>query len=256
MPGAGEALLLAAGWRGICSLTTHACSALHPYPCVAQVLAASGLLSVLSGQEEVFFFNVTNPEEPTLIAAADPPLNGCADEFRQAPGGGFLVGGRDGRMQAGREGGWLAGQRQRFACLWQRQRQPQRQRQRQGSAAAAAHTACAAAPSQPGRYPSYICHHAGLQATMMCAADGMSPGRVARFDGDLNLVGEQGSFRHWPVNGRGPQNGAPHPSHWHGAILTWAPPPGFFPARLSSGEYPEQPSQDGFNPHGIAVDIG
>jgi hypothetical protein len=26
---------------------------------------------------------------------------------------------------------------------------------------------------------------------MMCAADGMSPGRVAKFDGNLNLAGEQ-----------------------------------------------------------------
>jgi hypothetical protein len=104
------------------------------------VLAASGLLSVLSGQEEVFFFNVTNPEEPTLIAAADLPLSGCADEFRQAPGGGFLVGGWVGERQGGRA-----------FCAMPACGSGSGSGSGSGNAAIAAHTAWAAAP--PSRLP-------------------------------------------------------------------------------------------------------
>ena len=38
-----------------------------------KVLAAGGLLSVLKGQKEIFFFDVSNPESPKFISAADPP---------------------------------------------------------------------------------------------------------------------------------------------------------------------------------------
>jgi selenium-binding protein 1 len=63
------------------------------------VVACGGLLSVLKGQKEVFFWDVSNPVAPKFITAADPPLSSITDEFHALPGGGFLVtmmGGPDG----------------------------------------------------------------------------------------------------------------------------------------------------------------
>jgi selenium binding protein SBP56 len=99
-----------------------------------KVLACGGLLSVLKGQKEVFFFDVSNPGAPKLISAADPPASAITDEFYPLANGGFLV-------------------------------------------------------------------------TMMGGAQGHHPGRVAEFDKDLSLV----------------------------------------------AEYPKDPPDDGFNPHGISV---
>ncbi len=56
-----------------------------------QVLACGGLLSVLKGQKEIFFFDVSNPAAPTFISSADPPLSAITDEFYALPDGGFLV---------------------------------------------------------------------------------------------------------------------------------------------------------------------
>lgn len=56
-----------------------------------RVLAAGGLLSVLKGQKEIFFFDVSNTAAPRLVAAADPPQSAITDEFYALPGGGFLV---------------------------------------------------------------------------------------------------------------------------------------------------------------------
>src|SRR5688572_2595490 len=99
-----------------------------------KVLAAGGLLSVLKGQKEIFFFDLSNPGSPKFISAADPPQSAITDEFYPLANGGFLV-------------------------------------------------------------------------TMMGGAQGHHPGRVAEFNKDLKLV----------------------------------------------AEYPQQPPDDGFNPHGIAV---
>ena len=55
------------------------------------VLACGGLLSVLKGQNEIFFFDVTQPASPTFISAANPPLSAITDEFHALPDGGFLV---------------------------------------------------------------------------------------------------------------------------------------------------------------------
>ena len=98
------------------------------------ILACGGLLSVLKGQKEVFFFDVSDPVNPKFITSADPPQSGITDEFYGLPGGGFLV-------------------------------------------------------------------------TMMGGAEGHHPGRVAEFDKDLKLV----------------------------------------------GEHPQNPPDDGFNPHGLSV---
>ena len=56
-----------------------------------RVLACGGLLSVLKGQKEIFFFDVSNPAAPSFISSADPPLSAITDEFYALPGGGFLV---------------------------------------------------------------------------------------------------------------------------------------------------------------------
>jgi selenium-binding protein 1 len=56
-----------------------------------KTLACGGLLSVLKGQKEIFFFDLADPKAPTLVDAADPPLSGVADEFAALGGGGFLV---------------------------------------------------------------------------------------------------------------------------------------------------------------------
>jgi selenium-binding protein 1 len=56
-----------------------------------RVLAAGGLLSVLKGQKEVFFFDVADPRRPKFLTSADPPLSAITDEFHALPDGGFLV---------------------------------------------------------------------------------------------------------------------------------------------------------------------
>ena len=64
-----------------------------------RVLGCGGLLSVLKGQKEVFFFDVSNPNRPTFMSAADPPQSAITDEFYALDHGGFLV-----TMMGGAEG--------------------------------------------------------------------------------------------------------------------------------------------------------
>jgi hypothetical protein len=56
-----------------------------------KVLTCGGLLSVLKGQREIFFFDVSNPRAPRFISAADPPQSAITDEFYPLSDGGFLV---------------------------------------------------------------------------------------------------------------------------------------------------------------------
>lgn len=56
-----------------------------------RILAAGGLLSVLKSQNEIFFFDVSEPRSPRFLAAADPPQSAITDEFYALPDGGFLV---------------------------------------------------------------------------------------------------------------------------------------------------------------------
>jgi hypothetical protein len=56
-----------------------------------RTLACGGLLSVLKGQNEIFFFAVTHPDVPKFLSSANPPLSANTDEFHEMPGGGFLV---------------------------------------------------------------------------------------------------------------------------------------------------------------------
>ncbi len=46
-----------------------------------KVVACGGLLSVLKGQKEIFFFDVSNPRSPRFISAGDPPLSSITDDF-------------------------------------------------------------------------------------------------------------------------------------------------------------------------------
>jgi hypothetical protein len=56
-----------------------------------RVLACGGLLSVLKGQKEIFFFDVSDPASPHLLSEADPPNSSITDEFYPLENGGFLV---------------------------------------------------------------------------------------------------------------------------------------------------------------------
>ena len=56
-----------------------------------RILAAGGLLSVLKGQPEIFFFDVSDPRSTRFIASVDAPLSSVTDDFEPLPGGGFLV---------------------------------------------------------------------------------------------------------------------------------------------------------------------
>ena len=55
------------------------------------IAACGGLLSILKGQKEVFFFDVSNPRTPKALLPANPPLSSITDEFHALPDGGFLV---------------------------------------------------------------------------------------------------------------------------------------------------------------------
>jgi selenium-binding protein 1 len=56
-----------------------------------KIAACGGLLSVLKGQDEVFFFDVSNPLAPSFHSSANPPLSAISDEFHALPEGGFLL---------------------------------------------------------------------------------------------------------------------------------------------------------------------
>jgi selenium-binding protein 1 len=64
-----------------------------------RTLALGGLLSVLKGQPEIFFFDVSRAGAPRFISSANPPLSAITDEFYPIPGGGYLV-----TMMGGPEG--------------------------------------------------------------------------------------------------------------------------------------------------------
>ena len=56
-----------------------------------KVLAAGGLLSVLKGQPEIFFFDISNPVATRFVASVDAPNSSITDEFEPLDSGGFLV---------------------------------------------------------------------------------------------------------------------------------------------------------------------
>ncbi len=56
-----------------------------------RTMALGGLLSVLRGQDQVFFFDVTHPRRPRFIRSDNPPDASITDEFAPISNGGFLV---------------------------------------------------------------------------------------------------------------------------------------------------------------------
>ena len=55
------------------------------------VLACGGLLSVLKGQDGIFFFDVSKPRDPKFLFSRSTPLSSITDDFFPLPQGGFLV---------------------------------------------------------------------------------------------------------------------------------------------------------------------
>ena len=55
------------------------------------VLACGGLLSLLKGQNGIFFFDVSKPRNPKFLFAKSAPLSSITDDFFPLPTGGFLV---------------------------------------------------------------------------------------------------------------------------------------------------------------------
>jgi len=56
-----------------------------------RTFVGGGLLSVLRGQSQAFFFDVSNPRFPKFLKADNPPDASIADEFEPLSSGGFLV---------------------------------------------------------------------------------------------------------------------------------------------------------------------
>jgi 56kDa selenium binding protein (SBP56) len=55
------------------------------------VLACGGLLSLLRGQNSIFFFDVSKPRDPKFIGSAGAPNSGITDDFLPLDSGGFLI---------------------------------------------------------------------------------------------------------------------------------------------------------------------
>ncbi|MGB8694670.1 MAG: selenium-binding protein SBP56-related protein [Steroidobacteraceae bacterium] len=55
------------------------------------VLACGGLLSLLRGQNSIFFFDVSKPRNPRFIGSASAPQSGITDDFLPLDSGGFLI---------------------------------------------------------------------------------------------------------------------------------------------------------------------
>src|SRR5271155_3799501 len=56
-----------------------------------KTFAVGGLLSVLRAQDQVFFFDVSQPRNPQFIRSDNPPHASIADEFDSLSNGGFLA---------------------------------------------------------------------------------------------------------------------------------------------------------------------
>ena len=55
------------------------------------ILACGGLLSVLKGQNDLFFFDITDARNPKFLSSTRAPNSSITDDFLPLPGGGFLV---------------------------------------------------------------------------------------------------------------------------------------------------------------------
>ncbi len=55
------------------------------------MLACGGLLSVLKGQNDIFFFDITDARHPKFMFSTHAPNSSITDDFLPLPEGGFLV---------------------------------------------------------------------------------------------------------------------------------------------------------------------
>lgn len=55
------------------------------------ILVCGGLLSLLSAQNSIFFFDVSNARHPVFLFSTSTPNSGITDDFLPLPDGGFLV---------------------------------------------------------------------------------------------------------------------------------------------------------------------
>jgi len=55
------------------------------------ILACGGLLSVLKGQNDIFFFDIRDARSPRFLSSTRAPGSSVTDDFLALPGGGFLV---------------------------------------------------------------------------------------------------------------------------------------------------------------------
>ena len=55
------------------------------------ILACGGLLSLLRGQNSIFFFDVSKPRHPKFLFSTSAPNSSITDDFLPLPKGGFLV---------------------------------------------------------------------------------------------------------------------------------------------------------------------
>jgi hypothetical protein len=55
-----------------------------------KTFVGAGLLSVLRGQDQVFFFDVSHPRDPQFTHSDNPPHTSIADEFDSLSNGGFF----------------------------------------------------------------------------------------------------------------------------------------------------------------------
>jgi selenium-binding protein 1 len=55
------------------------------------ILACGGLLSVLKGQNDIFFFDISDARNPKFLRSAKAPNSSITDDFLPLPDGGFLV---------------------------------------------------------------------------------------------------------------------------------------------------------------------
>ena len=56
------------------------------------ILACGGLLSVLKGQNDIFFFDISDARNPKFLKSTHAPNSSITDDFLPMPGGGFQIG--------------------------------------------------------------------------------------------------------------------------------------------------------------------
>jgi selenium-binding protein 1 len=67
----------------------------EPHHCHASadgtILGCGGLLSVLKGQNDIFFFDISDARHPAFLSSTKAPNSSITDDFLALPDGGFLV---------------------------------------------------------------------------------------------------------------------------------------------------------------------